>query len=103
MDALLTRITGLTRADRWQALARGALRYDLYAALQELTVAVLTGTPTGPARSRIERWEADNAAVVERALRTLGEIVRLEHVDIAAVSVALRTLRSVVRAVTPAG
>ena len=30
---LLTRITALPRDDRWHALARMALRYDLYAAL----------------------------------------------------------------------
>ena len=44
---LLTRIAALPRGDRWQSLARAALRYDLYAALESLTVAVLTSTPTG--------------------------------------------------------
>ena len=33
VDRMLTRITGLPRDDRWIALARSALRYDLYAAL----------------------------------------------------------------------
>ena len=42
VDALLERITRLPRGDRWQALARGSLRYDLYGALRGLTVAVLT-------------------------------------------------------------
>ena len=42
VDAMLTRISGLERQDRWQALARAALRYDLYAALEALTTAVLS-------------------------------------------------------------
>ena len=44
---MLSRISPLPRGDRWQALARAALRYDLYAALEALTVAVLTSTPPG--------------------------------------------------------
>jgi glutamate dehydrogenase len=96
-DALLDRITGLPRADRWQAMARGALRYDLYGALQALTMAVLTGTSPGSPAARIEEWEQRNAAAVQRAINTLSEVRRLEHADIASVSVALRTLRSVVR------
>jgi len=42
VDAMLTRISSLERQDRWQSLARAALRYDLYSALEALTVAVLT-------------------------------------------------------------
>jgi glutamate dehydrogenase len=97
VDALLERITHLPRGDRWQALARGSLRYDLYGALRGLTVAVLTGTPPGELADRISHWEKENSAAVERATRTLAEVRRLEHADLASVSVALRTLRGVVR------
>jgi glutamate dehydrogenase len=97
VDALLDRITGLPRLDRWQALARGSLRYDLYGALRSLTVAVLTSTPPGELGDRIGHWEKENAAAVERAMRTLGEIRKLDTADLASVSVALRTLRGVVR------
>jgi glutamate dehydrogenase len=37
VDYLLSKISALPREDRWQTLARMALRYDLYAALAELT------------------------------------------------------------------
>ena len=52
-DRMLTRITGLPRDDRWSALARSALRYDLYAAMAGLTQNVLTSTSSGdePARA----------------------------------------------------
>jgi glutamate dehydrogenase len=98
VDALLERITRLPRLDRWQALARGSLRYDLYGALRSLTVAVLTSTPPGELGDRISHWEKENSAAVERAMRTLGEIRKLDSADLASVSVALRTLRGVVRA-----
>src|SRR4029453_11573061 len=97
VDALLERITGLPRLDRWQALARGSLRYDLYGALRSLTVAVLTSTPPGELADRISHWEKENAAAVERALKTLGEVRLLDHADLASVSVALRTMRGMVR------
>jgi glutamate dehydrogenase len=97
VDGLLSRISNLARTDRWQALARAALRYDLYAALEALTVAVLTSTPAGEPGERIEAWESTNAAAVTRATATLEEIGRLERGDLASLSVALRTLRGVVR------
>jgi glutamate dehydrogenase len=98
VDAMLTRISGLERLDRWQALARAALRYDLYAALESLTLAVLGATPSGDdPLERIEAWERENAAAVARATQTLDEVRRLEKGDLASLSVALRTLRGVVR------
>jgi len=98
VDAMLVRISGLGRPDRWQALARASLRYDLYAALESLTVAVLGATPAGGSpRARILAWEQANVAAVTRATQTLEEIRRLERGDLASLSVALRTLRGVVR------
>jgi glutamate dehydrogenase len=100
VDAMLTRISGLNRGDRWQALARAALRYDLYAALESLTTAVLTTTRPGEPLDRVKEWEQANAAAVARAGQTLEEVRRLESGDLASLSVALRTLRGVVRSTT---
>jgi glutamate dehydrogenase len=101
VDAMLVRISGLGRPDRWQALARASLRYDLYAALESLTIAVLTTTSQGPVPTeRILAWERTNAAAVARAAQTLEEVRRLEKGDLASLSVALRTLRGVVRSST---
>ncbi|MHA3702208.1 NAD-glutamate dehydrogenase, partial [Jatrophihabitans sp. YIM 134969] len=96
VDALLTRITGLDRRDRWHALARSALRHDLYAALSSLTRTVLRGSdPTAPATERMQTWAAANTERVERALVTLDSALASEPAagDLAVLSVALRVLR----------
>jgi glutamate dehydrogenase len=97
-DRMLTRITGLPRDDRWSALARSALRYDLYAAMAGLTQNVLTSTSSEdePAE-RITSWEQQNAEGVARAEATLTEIVNLDSYDLATLSVALRTIRTLLR------
>ncbi len=97
VDTLLTRITLLPRADRWQALARSALRDDLYAALAGLTGDVLRSTPAGPVAARLAAWERANAQVLARSRTRLKEIAAGETFDLATVSVAVRSLRSVLR------
>ncbi len=98
VDRMLTRITGLPRDDRWSALARSALRYDLYAALAGLTQAVLSSTSsTAAPGDRITAWEEQNAEGVARAQATLEEIVTLDSYDLATLSVALRTIRTLLR------
>jgi glutamate dehydrogenase len=97
-DELLSRITGLARGDRWSALARSALRYDLYAALAGLSADVLTSTRgTTGARARIAEWERQNAEGLARARGTLGEILTQETQDLATLSVALRAIRTLLR------
>ncbi|MDT7700701.1 MAG: glutamate dehydrogenase, partial [Pseudonocardiales bacterium] len=97
-DELLSRITGLARGDRWSALARSALRYDLYAALAGLSADVLTSTRgTTGARARIAEWERQNAEGLARARGTLGEILAQETQDLATLSVALRAIRTLLR------
>ncbi|RJK95428.1 NAD-glutamate dehydrogenase [Vallicoccus soli] len=97
VDRLLVRITGLPRGDRWQALARAALRYDLYAALAALTTDVLATTGPGSPAERIAAWREANAARLARATGTLEEIAAEGQSDLATLSVALRTLRAVLR------
>ena len=55
IDAMLTRVTELPRDDRWDALARGALRDDLYAVLESLTVSVLDASDARRDRRRAVR------------------------------------------------
>ncbi|MCC9146452.1 MULTISPECIES: NAD-glutamate dehydrogenase [unclassified Arthrobacter] len=100
IDGLLDRITNLPREDRWQSLARGALRDDLYSTVADMTVAVLDATPdqsgTDPGE-RLHAWEQENADNLERASKMFNEVNRLEQDDMASLSVALRVLRSIVR------
>lgn len=97
MDRTLQRITSLPRGDRWSALARQALRNDLYQAIASLTGAVIATTDScaSPAE-RIDRWEQDNAEGVARARTTLEEINAVEEPDLATLSVALRVLRNLI-------
>ena len=76
VDTMLTRITALPRGDRWTALARSALRYDLYAVLTDLTCDVLaeTSDEEGSAEQRIASWQEQNAEGLARGRRTLEEI-----------------------------
>ena len=98
IDSMLTRVTKLPRDDRWDALARAALRDDLYGVLESLTKSVLDGSVTGtPPKDRIAAWSEANAESLIRTRAALSGIERLENPGIAALSVALRTLRGVIR------
>ena len=95
VDGMLTAITALPRADRWSALARAALRHDVYAALASITDAVLRATePGAAAAARVEQWEAANASRVARTRATIEEALAIEKPDLATLSVALRVMRS---------
>ncbi|MEV0727221.1 NAD-glutamate dehydrogenase [Polymorphospora sp. NPDC050346] len=97
VDALLSKISLLPREDRWQTLARMALRYDLYAALAALTVEVLNSTSAADdAPERVAQWEAGNATSITRAYKAMGEFDE-SRADLAALSVLLRQIRTLVR------
>ncbi|MEO7752544.1 MAG: NAD-glutamate dehydrogenase [Terracoccus sp.] len=98
IDAMLSRVTMLPREDRWDALARGALRDDLYAVLESLARSVLEVSRRGDdAPERMAQWSDLNADALARARTALGGIERMSHAGIAALSVALRTLRTVTK------
>ena len=98
-DRLLSAVSALRRTDRWETLARAALRDDLYALLREFTAAVIAdvGTAGPDAAAAVAAWEAEHAAAVRRAQQTLRELERAGRADLTALSVALRTLRTVLR------
>jgi glutamate dehydrogenase len=97
IDELLSRISKLPRNDRWQTLARMALRYDLYAALAGLTAEVLQSTPSDASPDdRVFRWEQTNAASIARANNAMGDVAE-SPADLAALSVLLRQIRTLVK------
>jgi glutamate dehydrogenase len=97
VDELLTKISMLPRDDRWQTLARMALRYDLYAALAALTVEILAATPSDvSATDRVHLWEQLNSVAIGQTLRAISE-VDASRADLAAMSVLLRQIRTLVR------
>jgi glutamate dehydrogenase len=91
---LVSRILALPRDDRWQTMARAALRDDVYAVHAQLTAQVLRNTDrsdTMPAR--IQEWEDSDSVVVSRAASTLEEICADDNADLARMSVGLRVVR----------
>jgi glutamate dehydrogenase len=90
---LRDRIQALPRDDRWRALARAALRDDLYSLHRGLTAAVLKD------RVSPDEWVARNPAA-ERCQQTLAEI-RVGHVfDTTTLPVAVREVRNLLQAGT---
>ncbi|HET6211623.1 MAG TPA: NAD-glutamate dehydrogenase domain-containing protein, partial [Micromonosporaceae bacterium] len=97
VDDLLSKISLLPREDRWQTLARMALRYDLYAALAALTAEVLGATSAdGEPEDRVGEWEQANASSISRARNAIGDFDD-SRADLAALSVLLRQIRTLVR------
>lgn len=97
-DGLLTAVSGLPRDDRWHALARLAIRDDIYGSLRALCFDVLAvGEPDETGEQKIAEWEHTNGSRVERARRTLAEIYEDDERDLATLSVAARQIRSMTR------
>ncbi|MDX3521578.1 NAD-glutamate dehydrogenase [Streptomyces scabiei] len=95
---LMDRIIELPRADRWQSMARAAIREDLYAAHASLTAEVLSaGNGSSTPEQRFKVWEQKNAALLGRARTTLEEIQTSDAFDLANLSVAMRTMRTLLR------
>ena len=93
---LRERIIELPRANRWQALARGALREDLLGLYRKLTSGVLRSGGPVPSGQAIEQWEDRNRPSVERWLATLTEIRASRTYDTTTLPVALRELRRLI-------
>jgi len=95
VDDILTAVTALPREDRWSALARAAMRHDVYAALAAITASVCRDTDSSQlATDRMEHWAAQNPERLERARSTFAEALAREPIDLATLSVALRVMRS---------
>ncbi len=91
---LRDRILELPRSNRWQALARAALRDDLFAVHAELAREVLE--ESGDGEDGIEAWWARNQAAIERSLATLADIRASRAYDTTTLPVALREVRALV-------
>jgi glutamate dehydrogenase len=106
---LLGAITRLPREDHWQALARSALRDDLYTALATLTGDVLracarTTTPDQHTPdSAIDLWAQDHTPAIANARAIVTDALNVNNPDTArsALSVALRNLRALVASPRP--
>jgi glutamate dehydrogenase len=95
---LRDRITALPRDDRWNTMARAALRDDLYSAHAALARDVLEATGPGSPDQRLAAWEQRNDSAVRRAAQTLTEIWETDRFTVATLSVAVRAVRTLVSA-----
>jgi glutamate dehydrogenase len=94
LDRLLARIIELPREDRWQTMARAALRDDLHAVHARLTATVLESTGSDQSEepeALVERWAARLPAVGE-SIKTLRSLTT-GRAELAKMSVALRVVR----------
>jgi glutamate dehydrogenase len=98
ISELLDRIIELPRGDRWQSMARAAIREDLFAAHAVLTMDLLSHGETGATpEQRFDAWESANSTLVTRARATLDDIRGAEAFDLANLSVAMRVIRTLLR------
>ena len=90
-------VEGLPRDNRWRALARAALRDDLYGLQAALTAEILRSASEDlPAPGRIEEWASANRAAANRALQVLSDVNASGSFDLATLSVALREVRNLI-------
>jgi glutamate dehydrogenase len=90
-------VEALPRDNRWRALARAALRDDLYSQQAELTAEILRSVPEElNAPERIKAWMDANQGSVERTLQVLTDINASGAFDLATLSVALREIRNLI-------
>jgi glutamate dehydrogenase len=96
MSRLRDQIVALPRDDRWNTMARGALRDDLFGAHAALAADVLMSTGPGTPERRLAEWVSQNEATVRRAADIFSEIWESDRFTVATLSVAVRAIRSMV-------
>jgi glutamate dehydrogenase len=91
-------ITALPRDNRWQTLARAALRDELYNVHSLLTrEALRAGPPEAEPRQRVEAWHAASQAGVDRTLQVVADIRMGGLSSLETLSVALREVRNLIQ------
>jgi len=92
------RVVALPRSDRWAALARAALRDDLYGLHRVLTSDVLKHRDgEGDVRELVDAWIAANPAA-ERYIATLADVRLGRLYNLTTLPVMVRELRNLIQA-----
>jgi glutamate dehydrogenase len=98
LNWLRDRIIELPRTNRWQALARAALREDLYGVHRALTQEVIEAAgPDADGEEAIDAWLERNDHAVERCMAILSDINASRSYDTTTLPVALREVRNLIR------
>src|SRR5579875_2091567 len=101
LDWLRDRVLELPRSDRWQALARSALRDDLYELHRMLTREILQGADGRDGLEAIEWWLEQNADSVARARSVLADVRASEIYDTTTLPVVVRELKNLASEAAP--
>jgi glutamate dehydrogenase len=96
LDWLRDRILELPRTNRWQSLARAALRDDQYRLHRSLTREILLSAAEYGADDPVEDWLQRNAPEVERVDAVLADVKSSREYDTTTLPVVLRELRGLV-------
>lgn len=91
LDWLRSAITQLPRDNRWQSLARSALRDDLYRQHRELTRRAMAASSDS---SFVNAWLAQRASDVEACQQMFAELQSFEALDLAMLSAGMRELNN---------
>jgi glutamate dehydrogenase len=94
LDWLRDRILELPRDDRWQALARTALRDDLYRLHRSLIRDVFATAGLDGGQPPVDSWLDQNQSGVERALAVLADVRASREYDTTTLPVALREFKN---------
>jgi glutamate dehydrogenase len=102
LNWLHDRIIELPRSNRWQALARAALREDLHNLHRLLTREVLeAGGPAADSETAIESWAQRNSLALERCRAMVADVRASRVYDTTTLPVALREMRNLIWASGP--
>jgi glutamate dehydrogenase len=94
LDWLREQILTLPRTKRWEAMARSALRDDLFNIHAGLVAEALreANDGTGP-EAAVDAWLAGNKAVLQRFVSVLSDVKAADQCGLAQLSVVLREIR----------
>jgi glutamate dehydrogenase len=99
LNWLRDRIIELPRTNRWQALARAALREDLYGVHRALAQEVIEAAGAqADGDEAIDAWVERNEVAVERCMAILSDINASRAYDTTTLPVALREVRNLIHA-----
>jgi glutamate dehydrogenase len=102
LNWLRDRIVELPRGNRWQALARAALRDDLYSLHRALALEVLSeGDDGAGSDAEIDAWMERNEAAIKRCVGVLADVKATRVYDTTTLPVALREVRSLIQGAAP--
>ncbi|MGW2663769.1 NAD-glutamate dehydrogenase domain-containing protein [Nocardia tengchongensis] len=99
VNTLLMAVTALDRTDRWNSVARTALREELYGAVRAITTDVLQHNGAHDSIDRrLRAWEIDNATRLKEARTGLDALMTSPALSLAQLMVATRHIRALATA-----